>query len=88
VILVGVLRGQEPMHVLSGPVGRERVHYEAPPRDRLEADMDVFLEWFAKPERLDNTVRASIAHLWFETLHPFEDGNGRLGRAVFDVALA
>lgn len=82
-ILVGMLRGQEPMQVLSGPVGRERVHCEAPRRDRLEADVDAFLEWFSKPEGLDNTVRASIAHLWFETLHPFEDGNGRLGRAVF-----
>jgi Fic family protein len=87
-ILVGMLRGQEPMQVLSGPLGRERVHYEAPPRDRLEADVDAFLEWFNKPEGLDNTLRASIAHLWFETLHPFEDGNGRLGRAVFDLALA
>jgi Fic family protein len=87
-ILVGMLRGEAPMQVLSGPVGRERVHYEAPPRDRLEADMDRFLRWFNKPEKLDNTLRASIAHLWFETLHPFDDGNGRLGRAVFDLALA
>jgi Fic family protein len=87
-ILVGMLRGEAPMQVLSGPVGRERVHYEAPPRDRLEADMDRFLRWFNEPEKLDNTLRASIAHLWFETLHPFDDGNGRLGRAVFDLALA
>jgi Fic family protein len=87
-ILVGMLRGEAPMQVLSGPIGRERVHYEAPPRDRLEAEMDQFLRWFNTPSKLDNTLRASIAHLWFETLHPFEDGNGRLGRAVFDLALA
>jgi Fic family protein len=86
-ILVGMLRGEEPMQVLSGPIGRERVHYEAPPRDRLDTEMDRFLTWFNKPEGLNNIVRASIAHLWFETLHPFEDGNGRIGRAVFDLAL-
>jgi Fic family protein len=83
-----MLRGEEPMQVLSGPIGRERVHYEAPPRDRLEAEMDRFLRWFDRPGSLNNILRASIAHLWFETLHPFEDGNGRLGRAVFDLALA
>jgi Fic family protein len=87
-ILVGTLRGEAPMQVLSGPIGRQRVHYEAPPRDRLEAEMDQFLRWFNSTSKLDNTLRASIAHLWFETLHPFEDGNGRLGRAVFDLALA
>ncbi|MGH8139503.1 MAG: Fic family protein [Steroidobacteraceae bacterium] len=87
-ILVGMLRSEEPMQVLSAPIGRERAHYEAPPRDRLDVDMDAFLRWFDNPKGLDNTLRASIAHLWFETLHPFEDGNGRLGRAVFDLALA
>jgi Fic family protein len=87
-ILVGMLRGTEPMQVLSGPVGRERIHYEAPPRDRLDAEMDRFLSWFDGPQNLNNTLRACLAHLWFETLHPFEDGNGRLGRAIFDLALA
>jgi Fic family protein len=87
-ILVGMLRGEEPMQVLSGPVGRERVHYEAPPRSRLDAEMDRFLTWFNGPQKLNNTQRACLAHLWFETLHPFEDGNGRLGRAIFDLALA
>src|SRR2546429_5599922 len=87
-ILVGMLRGDHPMQILSGPVGRERIHYEAPPRDRLEAEMNGFLKWFNNSENVNNTLRASIAHLWFETLHPFEDGNGRLGRAVFDLALA
>jgi Fic family protein len=87
-ILVGMLRGEEPMQVLSGPVGRERVHYEAPPRDRLDVEMDRFLTWFDAPQKLNNALRACLAHLWFETLHPFEDGNGRLGRAIFDLALA
>jgi Fic family protein len=87
-ILVGALRGAAPMQVLSGPVGRERVHYEAPPRDRLDADMEEFLHWFNQHNELDNALRAGVAHLWFETLHPFEDGNGRLGRAVFDLVLA
>jgi len=87
-ILVGMLRGEAPMQVLSGPIGRERVHYEAPPRDRLDAEMDRFLDWFNQSAALNNTVRACLAHLWFETLHPFEDGNGRIGRAIFDLALA
>jgi Fic family protein len=88
-ILTGMLRGEEPMQVLSGPVGRERVHYEAPPRDRLDAELDGFLQWFNEDSgSMDNTTRACVAHLWFETLHPFEDGNGRLGRAVCDLALA
>ncbi|MGH8299535.1 MAG: Fic family protein [Steroidobacteraceae bacterium] len=87
-ILVGMLRGGDPMQVLSGPIGRERVHYEAPPRGRLDEEMRQFLGWFNGPQDWSAIVRASIAHLWFETLHPFEDGNGRLGRAVFDLALA
>ena len=87
-ILVGMLRGNDPMQVLSGPIGRERVHYEAPPRGRLDEEMRSFLHWFNAPQEAGAIVRASIAHLWFETLHPFEDGNGRLGRAVFDLALA
>lgn len=87
-ILVGMLRGDDPMQVLSGSIGRERVHYEAPPRARLDEEMRRFLEWFNGPRDASAIVRASIAHLWFETLHPFEDGNGRLGRAVFDLALA
>jgi len=87
-ILVGMLRGEEPMQVLSGPIGRERVHYEAPPRVRLDEEVRRFLQWFNQPAESSPTLRASIAHLWFETLHPFEDGNGRLGRAVFDLALA
>lgn len=89
-VLVGMLRASaEPMQVVSGSLGRERVHYEAPPADRLEAEMGRFIAWFNNESKeLDNTLRACLAHLWFETLHPFEDGNGRIGRAVFDLALA
>jgi len=87
-ILVGMLRAEDPMQILSGPIGRERVHYEAPPRAGLEDEMRRFLYWFNGSREDGATLRASIAHLWFETLHPFEDGNGRLGRAVFDLALA
>jgi Fic family protein len=87
-IRVGELRGDAPMRVVSGPVGREKVHFEAPPRDRLEQELAAFLAWFGQPpEGLDGLVRAGLAHLWFVTLHPFEDGNGRLARAVSDMAL-
>jgi Fic family protein len=88
-IRVGKLRGKAPMRIVSGPVGRERVHYEAPPRERLTAQMRAFVEWFNDPPAgLDGLVRAGIAHAWFEILHPFEDGNGRVGRALLDMALA
>ena len=88
-IRVGELRGDEPMQIASGPMGRERVHYLAPPRTRLEKEMRRFLEWYNKPPReLDGLIRAGLAHAWFELLHPFEDGNGRVGRALLDHALA
>jgi Fic family protein len=88
-IRVGTLRGDEPMQVVSGAIGRERVHFIAPPRDGLEAQLDRFLDWFnATPADPDGLVRAGLAHLWFITLHPFEDGNGRLARAITDMALA
>lgn len=88
-IRCGQLRGAEPMEVVSGGMGKERVHFLAPPRERLEAELARFLDWFAEPPGdLDGLVRAGIAHLWFITLHPFEDGNGRLARAVTDVAIA
>lgn len=77
----------DPMQVVSGPVGRERVHYEAPAADRLGAEMGAFLHWFetATPEPV---LKAGVAHLWFVTNHPFDDGNGRIARAVADLALA
>ena len=87
----GQWRGVEPMQVVSGRIDRPRVHFEAPPRDRLEREVDRFLDWFEcsrhDPE-LDPLVRAGLAHFWFVTLHPFEDGNGRIARAIADRALA
>lgn len=87
-IHTGQLRGDDPMRVVSGGAGRERVHYEAPPRNALDQELERFLAWFAKPPAgLDGLLRAGLAHLWFVTLHPFEDGNGRLARALADMAL-
>ena len=77
-----------PMQVVSGPVGRETVHYEAPPADQLAALMLDFLHWFNSVDELDPLIKAGLAHLWFVTIHPFDDGNGRIARAVGDMALA
>ncbi len=77
-----------PMQVVSGPIQRRRVHYEAPPADRLDAEIARFLAWFNGTQELDPFLKAGLAHLWFEVLHPFDDGNGRVGRAVADMALA
>ena len=86
---VGELRGEQPMQVVSGRIDRPRVHFEAPPRPRLEGELDAFLAWFNEPPAgLDGLLRAGIAHLWLITLHPFDDGNGRVTRAVTDRALA
>ena len=88
-IRIGDLRDAAPMQVLSGAIGRERLHFEAPPRDRLEDQLDACLHWIASPPaRLDGLLRAGLAHLWFLTLHPYEDGNGRLARAITDRLLA
>lgn len=88
-IRTGALRGDEPMQVVSGGAGRERIHFLAPPRQGLEAELDNFFAWFAaRPAELDGLLRAGLAHLWFVTLHPFEDGNGRLARAITDMALS
>jgi len=79
----------EPMQVVSGPMGREHVHFEAPPADRLEAEMRSFLDWWGGESRsLDGLLRAGVAHLVFVTIHPFDDGNGRVARAICDMALA
>ena len=87
-IRTGALRDSDPMRVVSGPVGRQKIHFEAPPRKGLEAQLGRFLDWFnAPPAQLDGLVRAGLAHLWFVTLHPFEDGNGRVARAITDMAL-
>tara|TARA_B100000686_G_scaffold146124_1_gene153598 strand:- start:459 stop:1568 length:1110 start_codon:yes stop_codon:yes gene_type:complete len=77
-----------PMQVVSGPIGKEKVHFEAPSAERLEKEMSVFLEWTASDDRTDPVIKAGIAHLWFVTIHPFEDGNGRIARAIGDMALA
>ncbi len=89
-ITVGAWRPPEagPMQVVSGPIGREKVHFEAPAADRLTTEMDAFLHWFNAPSAVDPVLRAGIAHLWFVTIHPFEDGNGRIARAIADMALA
>ncbi|MEN5242060.1 Fic family protein [Pseudomonas atacamensis] len=90
-ILVGTLRGDEPMQVVSGRLDRPTVHFEAPPRQGLEQQIERFLSWFEASRdqvSLDPMLRAGIAHFWFVTLHPFDDGNGRLTRTITDLALA
>ena len=89
-ITVGAWRPLEagPMQVVSGPMGKERVHFEAPSADRLGNEMAAFLEWFGNGSGIDPVLKAGVAHFWFVTIHPFEDGNGRIGRAIADMALA
>ena len=89
-IAVGGWRSVESgsMQVVSGPMGREKVHFEAPDAERLEHEMTGFLAWFENKDDTDPVLRAGIAHLWFVTIHPFEDGNGRIARAIADMALA
>lgn len=89
-IAVGAWRPAEagPMQVVSGPVGREKVHYEAPAAELLSKEMKSFLDWFEADQGLDPVLKAAIAHLWFVTIHPFEDGNGRIARAIADMCLA
>jgi Fic family protein len=77
-----------PMQVVSGPLGKEHVHYEAPEAERLDAEMNSFLDWFEGKDKTDAVLRAGLAHLWFVTIHPFEDGNGRIARAIADMSLA
>jgi Fic family protein len=89
-ITVGAWRDDRtgPMQVVSGPVGRERVHYEAPAATRLDQEMGRFLDWFNAKSDTDALLKAALAHLWFVTIHPFADGNGRIARAIADMALA
>ena len=77
-----------PMQVVSGAIGKERVHYEAPGAGRLRKEMKKFLDWFNKDHFTDLVLRAGIAHLWFVTIHPFDDGNGRIARVIADMVLA
>jgi Fic family protein len=88
-IKAGKLRGDEPMQVVSGALGREKVHFEAMPRERLDEEMRLFLKWWRSSlAGMDGILRAATAHLRFVTIHPYEDGNGRLGRALTDMVLA
>ena len=77
-----------PMQVVSGPIGREKVHFEAPKAERLNREMQTFIDWANEESDLDHVLRAALAHLWFVTIHPFDDGNGRIARAIADWALA
>ena len=89
-IVVGNWRDDSsgPMRVVSGAIGKEKVHYEAPSAKRIPTEMKVFLEWFARPGDIDPLMVSALAHLWSITIHPFEDGNGRIARAIADLALA
>ena len=78
----------DPMQVVSGALGKEKVHYQAPPASQLENEMHIFLDWFNLEQNTDLVLKAAIAHLWFVTIHPFEDGNGRISRALSDMLLA
>jgi len=77
-----------PMQVVSGSCGRERIHYQAPPAERVPGEMDQFLGWMNAESAQDPVIKAAVAHFWFVTIHPFEDGNGRIARAIADLALA
>ncbi len=89
-ITVGAWRTDRtgPMQLVSRPIGRERVHYEAPAAERVDREMASFFKWFNGAETIDRVLKAAVAHLWFVTIHPFEDGNGRIARAIADMALA
>lgn len=89
-ITVGAWRPEEAgsMQVISGPMGREKIHFEAPPAVKLDQDMKQFLSWLENNRKIDPVLKAGVAHLWFVTIHPFEDGNGRIARAIADMMLA
>jgi Fic family protein len=89
-VLVGQWRDDSngPMQVVSGPVGKEKVHFEAPAADALEQEMQCFFSWINERQHIDPVIKSAVAHLWFVTLHPFEDGNGRIARTITDMLLA
>jgi len=89
-ITVGEWRNDEhgPMQMVSGPMGREKVHYTAPEAKRLEVEMNRFIQWFNTDNRMEPVIKSAIAHLWFVSIHPFDDGNGRIARAIADAQLA
>jgi len=77
-----------PVYVVSGQMGKEKIHFEAPPANRVSDEMESFLKWINEERAMDLVLKAAIAHLWFVTIHPFDDGNGRIGRAIGDFLLA
>jgi len=79
---------KEGMQVVSGAMGKEKIHYQAPPAEQVKQEMDNFIEWFNKDTKLDYVVKSAIAHFWFIIIHPFDDGNGRIARAISDLLLA
>lgn len=89
-VRVGAWRddGEGPMRVVSGPIGKERIHFEAPAAARVEQEMGTFLDWFNGKTDIDPVMKAGLSHLWFVSIHPFDDGNGRVARAITDMALA
>ncbi|MBZ5859608.1 Fic family protein [Flavihumibacter profundi] len=90
-IVVGAWRDNtkgDPMQVVSGAMGKEKVHFEAPEADRLPKEMDQFIHWFNEDSEMDGVIKAAIAHFWFVTIHPFDDGNGRIARVIADMQLA
>ena len=90
-IVVGQYRDnvkEDPMQVVSGALGKEKVHYQAPDSDLLDKEMAQFLKWFNNEANLDPVLKSAIAHLWFVTIHPFDDGNGRIARAIADMQLS
>jgi Fic family protein len=89
-IIVGNWRdvSTDPMQVVSGAMGKEKVHYQAPDATKIEKEMELFIDWFNSEEKLDPVIKVGLAHLWFVTIHPFEDGNGRIARAIADMLLA
>ncbi len=76
------------MQIVSGPMGKEKIHYQAPPPEQVKYEMDIFLEWFNSDTKLDLVIKSAIAHFWFIVIHPFDDGNGRIARAISDLLLA
>ncbi|GET28211.1 Fic family protein [Prolixibacter sp. SD074] len=89
-VIVGNWRNDStgPMQVISGPMGKEKVHFQAPAATLIDEEMNSFLDWFNNYEKIDLVLKAGIAHLWFVTIHPFEDGNGRIARTISDMLLA
>lgn len=81
-------QGEDPMLIVSGAMGKERVHYEAPPSDIVAQEMDVFLKWINEGQPYNDLLKAAVAHLWFVVIHPFDDGNGRITRTITDMLIS